>query len=516
MLAVVPASAMTPEQLFEDGNRLFRDDLYWAALLRYRQANEAGMDTALLHYNTGIAHYKAGQYDRARESFGKATRSPALEVLTNYNLGLTAYAAGDTGDALRWFMLARDQQQNEKIAELAGRAIARIRSAQMAEDPVVQHAEKAARERKIFDLDLYGRIGFGTDSNIFRSPSEPYVDFSDPTLPVVTPEVVSGAYMPVDLGLRYMINSYPFEGFYGAYRLQSDYYQDKELENANRFSHEISFGNEYERREGTRHRQVYSAFRISRHDETYYDPDDGLPRSAGGVDISERMNYLRYGPDLRLRQTWRRFGIGALIKGYLYDYEQVETVPSYDNEYFLFGLHTQYEFTRTSLLRLDLEKSSRRYTERPSYDLDGNQFITNATVRYDYLSAKLVARQRITRNMWFGFGYERTNREDRFEGYNNYIRDHYQFEFSWSPGRRFDFEVRAFYRNYKYENAYAFNNPTLPRKTLETGRLNVLATYRMTPRLSLVVDGRFDDVVSNDTRIQYDRARYTIGVSWAQ
>lgn len=32
------AAAMTAGEAFADGNRLFRDDLYWAALLRYRQA----------------------------------------------------------------------------------------------------------------------------------------------------------------------------------------------------------------------------------------------------------------------------------------------------------------------------------------------------------------------------------------------------------------------------------------------------------------------------------------------
>jgi hypothetical protein len=32
------AEALTGEQYFADANRLFRDDLYWAALLRYRQA----------------------------------------------------------------------------------------------------------------------------------------------------------------------------------------------------------------------------------------------------------------------------------------------------------------------------------------------------------------------------------------------------------------------------------------------------------------------------------------------
>ena len=60
------AAAMSAEELFRDGNRLFRDDLYWAALLRYEQAAEAGLDTALLHYNTGVAHYKASACRKRR------------------------------------------------------------------------------------------------------------------------------------------------------------------------------------------------------------------------------------------------------------------------------------------------------------------------------------------------------------------------------------------------------------------------------------------------------------------
>ena len=69
---------MTAEQYFEDGNRLYRDDLYWAALLRYRQASESGMNTALLNYNMGIAHYQAGQHIRAREALMIALDSPSL------------------------------------------------------------------------------------------------------------------------------------------------------------------------------------------------------------------------------------------------------------------------------------------------------------------------------------------------------------------------------------------------------------------------------------------------------
>ena len=137
------------------------------------------------------------------------------------------------------------------------------------------------------------------------------------------------------------------------------------------------------------------------------------------------MNYKRYGPDIRFRQTYNNFAVGFVGKGYLYDFENVEVVPSYDHEYFMLGAHLQYKFTATSLLRLTVEKFSRRYSDRPSFNLDGSQPANNPTLRYDYTGIALLARQRIMRDLWFGFEYERVDREDRHVGYNNYQRHEY-------------------------------------------------------------------------------------------
>ncbi len=519
LLAVVtatPAFAQSADTLFEDGNRLFRDDLYWAALLRYRQARDAGLNTPLLAYNTGVAHYKAGQHNRARDELKKAARASSLEVVAHYNLGLNAFKAGNPDEALDWFRLARDQQQNAKISSLAKRAIGRINRLQKAADPVVVRAEeRRQREKKKFaNLELHAKVGFGNDDNVFRSPAEPYVDLSDPNQPTVTPEPQSGAYMPVSFGAKYLVNSLKYEGFYGAYRLRGRYYQDKELENANEYRQELSFGNEYYREQEDRKTQVDSAFKIVQADETYYDPDDGLAREVNGIDISDRYDYLRYGPELRFRKSWKRLTMGGIIKGQLWDYESIEEVPEYDHEYFTVGLHTQYKFTRTSLIRVNVETFSRRYSDRPSYNLDAQQVLGNPSVRYDYLEAGIIARQRIMRSMWFGVGYERTDREDRFEGYNNYIRDQYEFEYHWSLGRRLDFDIDAYYRIYNYENAFAFNELGQPRKTLETAAGQVKLAYRMTPSLTLELAGLYREAVSNDLRLQYERTEYSLSVVW--
>ena len=516
LMPALPTAAMTAFEAFAEGNRLYRDDLYWAALLRYRQAGEAGMNTPLLHYNTGVAHYRAQQHIRARRSLLKAAQSASLRVISHYNLGLNAYAAGDIDAALNWFRQARDQEDSAKIHRLAIVALSRLLAEKKASDPMVVREKKRRTEKKITDFDLHASIGFGTDDNVYRSPNQPYVDFSDPNLPIIYPEVTSGVYVPVGLRAKYSVNSLENELFFGAYRLSGRYYQDADLDSANEFSHEIRFGSEFNFKEENRERRVYSAFSIAQHDETYYDPDDGLPRSVGGVLIDERLNYVRYGPELTMRSGFRRLSFGLRIKGQLWNYDETVTVPEYDHEYLVFGGNLQYKFTATSLLRLSVERSSRRYGDRPSFDLNGQQLITNPSLRYDYLEVGLLVRQRITNTMWFGLGYESSTRTDRYLGYNNYTRDSYNFEFHWLPGRRFDVRAKGYYRIYDYPNAFAFHNPAAGPKTLETADGSLTASYRMTPRLSLVGEVRYRGAASTDTRIAYDRYFYSLGVMWQQ
>ena len=516
-LAMSPAALAAAYDSFQDGNRLFRDGLYWAALLRYREASEAGMDTPILHFNTGVAHYRAQQHDRARVSLLKSAATSELRVISHYNLGLNAYAAGNVDEALDWFRRARDQEENREIRKMANVAISRLRAEQQTTDPVLVSEERRKDKNKpVANFELRARVGLGSDDNIFRAPSNPYIDFADPTLPIVTPEPISGTFVPVDFNARYAINSFKWENFFGAYRLSGRFYDGDTENNADEYIHELRFGSEYDRREDDRRSRVYSALTIAQHDEVYTDPDTGNPRTSGGEEIANRMDYRRYGPELSVIQGFSKLSFGLRMKAQLWDYKDAVFVPEYDHEYFVFGGNVQYKFAPSSLLRLTVEKSSRRYSSRPSYDLNGNQLVTNPTLRYDYLEFGLLARQRITDDIWFGFGYELMDREDRYVGYNDFSRDTYKFEFQWSPGRRFDLETNAYYREYDYPNAFAFNNPVAGPKTLESVDGEFLATWRMTKRLKLVAEIEYRETASTDTRIEYDRTRYSLGVVWEQ
>ena len=510
----VPSTAVADANAaFQDGNRLFRDDLYWAALLRYREAADAGMDTPLLHFNTGVAHYKAQQHTRARMSLLKSAEYPSLRVISHFNLGLNAYAAGNTDEALDWFRRARDQEESENIQTMARIAISRIQTEQRETDPVLVREDRRREEAKSpASFELEARVGFGVDDNIFRAPSQPYVDLADPTLPIVVPVVYDGNFVPVDFRAKHAINSYNWEKFFTAYRMSGRFYDGEQENNADEWFHELRFGSQYDRREDGRRSRIYSAFTFAQHDELYVDPDTGNPRTSNGQLIDDRMDYKRYGPELNVLQRFGDFSFALRMKGQLWDYTETGLVPEYDHEFFLFGGNVQYKFAASSLLRFTIEKSSRRYSSRPSFDLNGNQLITNPPVRYDYIEYGLLARQRITDDIWFGFGYELMDREDRYVGYNDFTRDTYKFEFRWSIGRRFNLEFNGKYKVYDYPNAFAFHNPLAGEKTLETAEGELLGTWRLTKHFRIVAEADYRENVSTDLRIQYDRTRFSLGL----
>ncbi len=515
--------AMTAAEAFADGNRLFRDDLYWAALLRYQQAADAGMNSPLLAYNTGVAHYKARQFARARRHLLQAARSPQLEVMAHYNLGLTAYAAGNNREALRWFRQSRDQERSKEIRELSVKAIARIRDDVMRAEPETPQTvaeERPLRElerepREFSELAFYARAGFGNDDNVYRTPAVSYLDVANPNQPVqVDPVVVSSSFVPVSIGAQYTVNSFEYESFFARYRGSGRFYSDELAANADEHTQELAIGTEYRKDTEGRQRRLFSAFTVAQHEETYYDPDDGASRIVNDIDIGDRLSYLRYGPEIWTRQSWERFSYNLWAKAQLWNYENTEAVPEYDHEYFRVGASAQYRFSRTSLLRITADTYRRYFSDRPSFELDGTQPLGNPGVEYRYVDYGVLARQRLTRAFWFGVSYVRTERIDAYIGYNDYLRDTYGAELRLRITDRFRLNADAQYRIYNYNNAFAFNNPAAGRKTLETATGNLKATFDMGWDLRLVGEYTYRDVTSNDTRIAYERSLFLLSVQW--
>src|SRR5262245_12607428 len=293
------AAAQTAAELMSEGNQLVRSGSYRTALLRYREAAAAGLDSGLLHYNLGVVHYELGEFAESADEFARAATDPALAALASYNRGLALKAGGNAAAASEAFRTAADVADDRHLRRLAeGAAEGAVASPpQASRDRPERFTEPTTRIGR-FELAAAARLG--TDDNVYRSPANPYVDLSDPTQPLVTPVVQSASFMPAELHALYVLDNESGDTeFKFRYDLNGAFYET-EFSNATEVDQTLSMGADIVLGERDRRRRsVDTAFFVGTHSETNFDPDDGLARDIVTVvngqnvieDLSERFSY---------------------------------------------------------------------------------------------------------------------------------------------------------------------------------------------------------------------------------
>src|SRR5262245_25691379 len=174
------AAAQTAAELMSEGNQLVRSGSYRTALLRYREAAAAGLDSGLLHYNLGVVHYELDEFAQSADEFARAASDPALAALASYNRGLALKAAGNASAASEAVRAAADAADDRHLPRLAAGAA----ESAVATPPPASRATEPRRfteqTTRIGRLELAAAARLGTDDNVYRSPANPYVDLSDP------------------------------------------------------------------------------------------------------------------------------------------------------------------------------------------------------------------------------------------------------------------------------------------------------------------------------------------------
>ena len=383
----------------QEGNALTRAGIYRTALLRYREAAAAGLDTPLLHYNLGVTYYRLGEYGDAAQEFERTAAAPddALGALAQYNLGLALRAAGDRAGAESAFRAAEERAPGRslrRLAEHASLVVAAPPARRGGEDEPRRTAAESPDER-IGDLLFSAAARLGQDDNVYRSPAEPYVDFSDPAQPIVTPTVQAASFVPVDILAAYVLrNEADDTDFRFAYELDGDFFAT-EFANADRIEQRVSIGADIVLGEAEhRRRTVRSAFFLRDHQETDFDPDDGFSRDIDGVDISERFSYQAYGIEGAFDHTLGDWRWGFDMRLERREYLPTPLVENYDHEYYFTTASVEYDFSRAMTLSFGLRRYRRLYDSRLARDLNGDLLTTNDPQRYDYRGVQLgVARQ---------------------------------------------------------------------------------------------------------------------------
>lgn len=394
------------------------------------------------------------------------------------------------------------------IALLAALFAADIQAAPSAAKPTVPEAYNP--------WSLQAEIGLGFDSNAYRTPSDPYVDYA-PTVPVaITPNVQSGFFIPLEGDIRYQgRHGKQLIGFVAEYGLNADIYPGSDLENATAFSQALRAGAEILLgRSGRKHNTLSLLPYIKQHHQTYSDRDDGLEKtsSSSGTNISERYSYIARGLEVELRIETPVVPFNIRAEAADRDYEDPVVVDQYDHRYTAVGAEAEIPFGKYADLIPSLEYQVKDYEERRALDLNGN-LITGTTREYLYNIAGLSLRTRFSRNWSMYLDYRRAEREDSYVGYYDYSEDKLgvRLRFKNDP---FSVRLALSMLNRDYPNAFAFDNPAQPRLEYQTLEFKAKGEYKLAKQFGLWVEGKYWDQETTDSRYLYDRYLLMLGVRW--
>jgi len=507
-----------------EGNQLVRSRIYRTALLRYREAATAGLDSALLHYNLGVVRYELGDFAESAEEFARATSDPKLAALASYNRGLALRAAGDTAAAGQAFRAAADTADDRDLRRLA---YAAAEQAAAENTPSATNRPRIERDAepstRIGRFELAAAARLGQDDNVYRSPSDPYVDLSDPTLPLVIPVVHSATFMPAELHALYVLgNEAGDTEFLFRYDMDGSFY-DEEFSNATQVDQSLSMGADILLGEsGSRRRSVETAFFVSTHRETNFDPDDGFARYVAAVvdgeivseDVSNRFSYRAAGVQGHFVHTLGRVTWALDLRFERDEYDRTELVANFDHDFFYTGVDVDYDFSDVMTLGFGLRQYRTVYDDRPARDLTGALLDTNPAQQYAHWGLQLGFARRLGRAVELEGEYLLLDRTDEFLGYYDYTQDVLRLGLGFSPTPQFDIALSALARSVDYPNAFAYHMTAGGARELEEVGIALDAEYRFTPHLKLTAELDSLDVTSTDARAAHLRTQAVLGIEW--
>ncbi|NNC63590.1 MAG: tetratricopeptide repeat protein [Gammaproteobacteria bacterium] len=519
MAGTAPINAQPDaEARFREANALFRSGIYYTAIARYREAAAAGLDTPLLHYNVGVVSYKLGQYEEAERSFRRAQTNPDLAALAGYNLGLTYRQLGRRADAEAAFRAAASTSRKSELADLASRAASSLaalpeRSASDRRDD--QRRARRPEPEPIGGLRVLMSARLGQDDNIYRTPSEPYVDLAAAGQPLVTPIVESSSFVPVDVLAEYSVpNEAEDTLFRVGYRLDADFYE-AEFSNADRVFQRLEFGADIDLSgESQRRRRLQSAFYLTDYFQSNFDPDDGFDREVSGEDISERFWYKGAGIETDFDHDLGRWTYGFDLRLEGRQYKRVPFVANYDHNLSFVRARAAYSLTDRMMVEFGLLKYRRVYDERLARDLNGSFLTTNEPLEYDYSGMELGVSYKIGRPFEIGVSYSRLDRRDMFVGYYDYTQDYIRLRATYRPTARLRFSAIVRSRVYDYPNAFVFNDPAAGPQELDDISAEIRGEFQFTSRWLAWAELVTMDVTSTDPRLGYMRNQSMFGVLW--
>ena len=117
--AVSPGLSQSGRKDVKAGNKLYQSQQYQEALNRYRNASIDNPDSPEIHYNTGDALYKLGNFEEAFKEFDKVLTSKDAQLHSQvyYNIGNDLYRMNKLPEAILAYTRALQINPDDRDAK---------------------------------------------------------------------------------------------------------------------------------------------------------------------------------------------------------------------------------------------------------------------------------------------------------------------------------------------------------------------------------------------------------------
>jgi len=357
-------------------------------------------------------------------------------------------------------------------------------------------------------IDWDVETGIAYDSNPYHTPNTSYTDYAQTGNPVINPKVQSGFFIPVKATTQLSDENNAESNFNSEYKLSAAKFLDSDLTNADEYSHEIIIGKTLG--PDSTDNPLYAEFTIDINRQTYFDRDDGLPKTtSGGSDISDRYNYMSYGANISYdsNTSSQPYTLTATIEQYNYD-DPVGTTQL-DHTRIELGVNSQKRLSKDRKFKYGYQYSARSYSDR--HARDSAAVITTQTLDYDYHIIDLSLRNRVNKDWVTYFDYQYKQRNDGHVGYNDSTTNKFKIRNIYKTANSRT-RLAISYYTIDYANAFNFEDPTQGYKSSDALNIDLKSAFKYGD-YQLWTALKLTDKNSTDTRYEYDRYLASLGIS---
>jgi len=354
--------------------------------------------------------------------------------------------------------------------------------------------------------------GLGYDSNPYHTPSSSYIDYAQTGNPLINPNRQSGFFIPLKAEVLLSDENTPGSEFNSEYKLNLTKYLDSDLGNADEYSHRFIIGKTLNRKSAVMNNSdnLYTEFEFGINRQTYFDRDDGLPKTTtGGSNISDRYNYLSYGLSIDYDSKTGAIPYTLTAGVEQLDYDDPVGTTQLDHSRINLGIDSETRLSASSKFKYGYSYSIRNYTSRHARDAAG--VISTQTLDYDYHQVDLTLRNRFNDRLVVYFDYKLKLRYDGYVGYNDSTTNSFKIRNIYKTANTRTRLVLTYY-TIDYANAFNFEDATQGDKSSDALKLNLKSEFAYAGyQLWTAVELR--DKNSTDPRYQYDRYQASLGIT---